>query len=93
MKDFFFRIKVVDYSMIAGRNKQEKKKKAEEIKKMSRNQRKQMKKEKKLKNELKEAAATEDYDERIKMHTEIVQQVFLIYFRILKHKVKYQFVC
>ena len=74
--------------MIAGRNKHEKKKKAEEIKKMSRNQRKQMKKEKKLKNELKEIAATEDYDERIKTHTEIIQQVFLIYFRILKHKVR-----
>ena len=73
--------------MVAGRNKQERKKKGEEIKKMSKSQRRQMKREKNLNNELKEVAATEDYDERIKNHTEIIQQIFLIYFRILKHKV------
>ena len=73
--------------MIKGRNKYEKRKKALEMKKLSRKQRKQLKKEKDINNEMKELAATEDYDDRVKTHTEIIQQVFLIYFRILKHKV------
>lgn len=74
--------------MISGRaNKMERKKKAEEKKKLSKSQRKQLKKEKDLQVELKELAATEDIDEKTKLNTEIVQQIFWIYFRILKHKV------
>ena len=74
--------------MISGRgNKIEKKKKAEDRKKLSKSQRRQLKKEKDLQIELKELAATEDIDEKTKINTEIVQQIFWIYFRILKHKV------
>nr|CAB3264388.1 nucleolar complex protein 3 homolog [Phallusia mammillata] len=83
----FLRITKVDYSMVAHKkNKAERKKAKEMKKKMSRRQLKHMKKQKAVENELKEAAATEDIEQKTQLHTETVQQVFLIYFRILKHK-------
>nr|XP_002119269.1 nucleolar complex protein 3 homolog [Ciona intestinalis] len=81
------KINQVDYSLINHKKtKQEKMEAKREKKKMSRREIKQMKKQKKLKNELKEVAAAEDHDEKMALHTETIQQVFLIYFRILKHK-------
>uniref|UniRef100_H2YPG9 Nucleolar complex protein 3 homolog n=1 Tax=Ciona savignyi TaxID=51511 RepID=H2YPG9_CIOSA len=81
------KINQVDYSLINHKKtKQEKKAAKEEKKKLSRRVLKHMKKQKKLNNELKEVAATEDHDEKMALHTETIQQVFLIYFRILKHK-------
>lgn len=65
---------------------QEKKKAAEEKRKLSRGQRKYLKRNEKLQNELKETEATERRETKIKYHTETIQQVFLVYFRILKHK-------
>ena len=85
---YFFRIKVVDYSMVGiAKNKEERKKMKEEKKKLSRRKKKESKIEQEKDQELKELAASEDQEERTKIHTEIVQQIFLIYFRILKHEV------
>ncbi|XP_076800160.1 nucleolar complex protein 3 homolog [Clavelina lepadiformis] len=81
------RIKVVDYSMVGiAKNKEERKKMKEEKKKLSRRKKKESKIEQDKDQELKELAASEDQEERTKIHTEIVQQIFLIYFRILKHE-------
>ncbi|XP_056101943.1 nucleolar complex protein 3 homolog [Rhinichthys klamathensis goyatoka] len=51
---------------------------------LSRMQRKWKKAEEKLQKELLEAEATESKDKKIKLHTETLNIVFLIYFRILK---------
>nr|XP_039271663.1 nucleolar complex protein 3 homolog [Styela clava] len=64
----------------------DKKKAAAEKKRLSRGQRKHLKRQEKLQNELKETEATERRETKIKYHTEIIQQVFLVYFRILKQK-------
>ncbi|TNN04234.1 nucleolar complex protein 3 homolog [Takifugu flavidus] len=53
-------------------------------KNLSRMQRKWKKAEEKLEKELLEAEASENKDQKIKLHTEILNIVFLIYFRILK---------
>ncbi|KAI4785585.1 hypothetical protein KUCAC02_037674, partial [Chaenocephalus aceratus] len=52
--------------------------------KLSRMQRKWKKAEEKLEKELLEAEASESKDKKIKLHTETLNIVFLIYFRILK---------
>lgn len=76
--------------MIAHTKTKAERKQAKEMKKkMSRRDIKRMKKQKSIENELKEAAATEDIEQRTQLHTETVQLVFLIYFRILKHKVRF----
>ncbi|XP_068161354.1 nucleolar complex protein 3 homolog [Antennarius striatus] len=59
-------------------NRQEKKKN------LSRMQRKWKKAEEKLEKELLEAEASESKDKKLKLHTETLNIVFLIYFRILK---------
>nr|XP_040033167.1 nucleolar complex protein 3 homolog [Gasterosteus aculeatus aculeatus] len=56
----------------------------EKKKKLSRMQRKWKKAEEKLEKELLEAEASESKDKKIKLHTETLNIVFLIYFRILK---------
>nr|XP_055032367.1 nucleolar complex protein 3 homolog isoform X1 [Misgurnus anguillicaudatus] len=53
-------------------------------KNLSRMQRKWKKAEEKLQKELLEAEASENKDRKIKLHTETLNMVFLIYFRILK---------
>jgi len=82
------RINHVDFSMAPhAKTKMEKKKDKEEKKKLSRKERKQKKKMAELENELKEAAASEDLQEKTKFQTETIQQVFWIYFRVLKQKI------
>ncbi|CAK6978133.1 nucleolar complex protein 3 homolog [Scomber scombrus] len=56
----------------------------EKRKHLSRMQRKWKKAEEKLEKELMEAEASESKDRKIKLHTETLNIVFLIYFRILK---------
>ncbi|CAL8302530.1 unnamed protein product [Lota lota] len=56
----------------------------EKRKSLSRMQRKWKKAEEKLEKELLEAEASENKDKKIKLHTETLNIVFLIYFRILK---------
>ncbi|XP_053197642.1 nucleolar complex protein 3 homolog [Scomber japonicus] len=56
----------------------------EKKKSLSRMQRKWKKAEEKLEKELMEAEASESKDRKIKLHTETLNIVFLIYFRILK---------
>ncbi|KAM9837143.1 nucleolar complex protein 3 homolog [Aulostomus maculatus] len=56
----------------------------EKKKKLSRMQRKWKKAEEKLHQELLEAEASENKDKKLKLHTETLNIVFLIYFRILK---------
>uniref|UniRef100_A0A3Q4B3N4 Nucleolar complex protein 3 homolog n=1 Tax=Mola mola TaxID=94237 RepID=A0A3Q4B3N4_MOLML len=56
----------------------------EKKKNLSRMQRKWKKAEEKLEKELLEAEASESKDRKIKLHTEILNIVYLIYFRILK---------
>ncbi|XP_078146909.1 nucleolar complex protein 3 homolog isoform X2 [Centroberyx gerrardi] len=56
----------------------------EKKKNLSRMQRKWKKAEEKLEKELLEAEASESKDKKIKLHTETLNIVFLIYFRILK---------
>ncbi|NP_001002863.1 nucleolar complex protein 3 homolog [Danio rerio] len=56
----------------------------EKRKNLSRMQRKWKKAEEKLQKELLEAEATESKEKKIKLHTETLNVVFLIYFRILK---------
>ncbi|KAK5850357.1 hypothetical protein PBY51_001245 [Eleginops maclovinus] len=56
----------------------------EKRKKLSRMQRKWKKAEEKLEKELLEAEASESKDKKIKLHTETLNIVFLIYFRIMK---------
>ncbi|MBN3304397.1 NOC3L protein, partial [Amia calva] len=56
----------------------------EKRKNLSRMQRKWKKAEEKLEKELLEAEASESKDKKIKLHTETLNIVFLIYFRILK---------
>ncbi|KAJ7987723.1 hypothetical protein DPEC_G00329450 [Dallia pectoralis] len=56
----------------------------EKQKTLSRMQRKWKKAEEKLEKELLEADASENKDQKIKLHTETLNMVFLIYFRILK---------
>lgn len=56
----------------------------EKKKNLSRMQRKWKKAEEKLQKELLEAEASESKDKKIKLHTETLNIVFLIYFRILK---------
>ncbi|KAF3703977.1 Nucleolar complex protein 3 -like protein [Channa argus] len=56
----------------------------EKKKKLSRMQRKWKKAEEKLEKELLEAEASESKEKKIKLHTETLNIVFLIYFRILK---------
>ena len=86
--DLCCRINHVDFSMAPhAKTKMEKKKDKEEKKKLSRKERKQKKKMAELENELKEAAASEDLQEKTKFQTETIQQVFWIYFRVLKQKV------
>lgn len=80
----------VDFESMSRHSKkltvQEKKKAAEEKRKLSRGQRKYLKRTEKLQNELKETEAMERRETKVKYHTETIQQVFLVYFRILKHK-------
>jgi len=81
------RINHVDFSMAPhAKTKLEKKKDKDEKKRLSRKERKQKKKMAELENELKEAAASEDLQEKTKFQTETIQQVFWIYFRVLKQK-------
>uniref|UniRef100_A0A8C9Y612 Nucleolar complex protein 3 homolog n=1 Tax=Sander lucioperca TaxID=283035 RepID=A0A8C9Y612_SANLU len=56
----------------------------EKRKKLSRMQRKWKKAEEKLEKELLEAEASESKEKKIKLHTETLNIVFLVYFRILK---------
>ncbi|XP_062858698.1 nucleolar complex protein 3 homolog [Trichomycterus rosablanca] len=56
----------------------------EKKKNLSRMQRKWRKAEEKLQKELLEAEASESKDKKIKLHTETLNMVFLMYFRILK---------
>nr|KAG5707619.1 hypothetical protein BaRGS_031001 [Batillaria attramentaria] len=63
-------------------------KKKEKMQKLSRRERKLMKQKEELDRELQETRATEDRQKRLKVHTEIVQTMFLIYFRILKTESK-----
>ncbi|KAK0149252.1 Nucleolar complex protein 3 [Merluccius polli] len=56
----------------------------EKRKSLSRMQRKWKKAEEKLEKELLEAEASENKDKKVKLHTETLNIVFLIYFRILK---------
>uniref|UniRef100_A0A3P8UJ36 Nucleolar complex protein 3 homolog n=1 Tax=Cynoglossus semilaevis TaxID=244447 RepID=A0A3P8UJ36_CYNSE len=56
----------------------------EKKKNLSRMQRKWKKAEEKLEKELLEAEATESKDKKLKLHTETLNIVFLVYFRILK---------
>ncbi|KAG7506981.1 nucleolar complex protein 3-like [Solea senegalensis] len=56
----------------------------EKKKSLSRMQRKWKKEEEKLEKELLEAEASENKDKKLKLHTETLNIVFLIYFRILK---------
>lgn len=78
-----------DAMSISGKSKPsigEKKKMAQEKKKLSRGQLKYRKRQEKLESELKATEAMEKRETVLKYHTEIIQQVFLVYFRILKQK-------
>lgn len=80
----------VDFDVLAKyKNKkttEDHKKKEKEKKKMSKKQLKWMKKNQELQSELREAEATTDRDEKLKINTEIVQEIFLTYFRVLKKR-------
>jgi len=69
-----------------GKTKEDRKREKALKKKLSKRDSKKMKKQMDIENELKEAAASEDQQQRTKFHTETIQHVFLIYFRILKDK-------
>ena len=80
----------VDFEAVTKSNKKmtvkEKKKAGEEKRKLSRGQKKFLKRQEELQSELKATEAAERRETKVRYHTEIIQQVFLVYFRILKHK-------
>ncbi|XP_074640489.1 nucleolar complex protein 3 homolog [Tubulanus polymorphus] len=76
------KIKKVDFT--ADQSKKKKLTHKEKLKQLSRRERKKMKQKASLEKELEDAAAAENVNEKVKLHTQIVETVFLAYFRILK---------
>ncbi|XP_064630556.1 nucleolar complex protein 3 homolog [Lineus longissimus] len=75
------RIKEVDFEHTKTENKAAK---HERLRKMSKRERKRNKKMVEVNKELQEAAVSEDKNKRIRLHTQILEAIFVIYFRILK---------
>lgn len=61
-------------------------KKKEKFQKLSRRERKQLKQTEELEKELKETKATQDKELRLKMHTQIVETMFTMFFNVLKQE-------
>ncbi|XP_076438020.1 nucleolar complex protein 3 homolog [Babylonia areolata] len=79
------RIKEVNTEQTEGSKKMKRK---EKFQKLSRRERKKLKQTEELEQELKETKATQDKELRLKMHTQIVETMFTMFFNVLKQEEK-----
>lgn len=82
--DTFLSIRIKQVEKPEDKEKSQKLTKEDKMKKFSKRERKRHKAMEHLEKELREAAAEEDVKHKLKVHTQVINSVFLTYFRILK---------
>ncbi|XP_041370300.1 nucleolar complex protein 3 homolog [Gigantopelta aegis] len=82
--DTFLSLKIKEIDLSSAEGKKDAAKRKEKLLMMSRKQRKHQKQLEKLEIELTEIRATEDKKKKLRLHTEVMNAVFVTYFRILK---------
>lgn len=82
--DTFLSLKIKEIDKTGESKKSRKMKREERMKKFSKRERKREKELEFLEKELRDAAAETDVKRKLRLHTEIINMIFLTYFRILK---------